>query len=77
MTIDRVDYQVQLIQFHNGKIKECVTPNEDGSYTIFIEADLCREEQQKVFLHAMRHILNGDFEKQCPAGMIEFYAHQI
>lgn len=70
-----VDYQVRLIQFHNGKIREMVVPNEDDSYTIFIESTLSREEQQKAFLHAMNHICNHDFEKKCSADLIEIRAH--
>lgn len=63
------------MNFHNGKIKEMVVPNEDGSYTIFIEATLSREEQQNSFLHAMEHIKGGDFEKRCSADLIEIRAH--
>lgn len=63
------------MEFHNGKIKEMVSPNEDGSYTIFIEASLSREEQQKAFLHAMMHISNKDFEKKGSANLIELIAH--
>ena len=74
MTKD-VDYQVQLTQFHNGKIKEIVVPNSDDSYTIFIESSLSREEQQKAFLHAMAHICNHDFEKKFSADFLEIRAH--
>lgn len=70
-----VDYQVRLMQFHNGKIKELVVPNPDDSYTIFIESTLSREEQQKAFLHAMAHICNHDFEKKAPADILEIRAH--
>lgn len=63
------------MEFHNGKIKEMVSPNEDGSYTIFIEASLSREEQQHAFLHAMRHICRRDFEKNCSVDIIEIMAH--
>ena len=33
-----------------------VVPNEDGSYTIFINAGLNRESQLKAYEHAMKHI---------------------
>ena len=70
-----VDYQVRLTQFHNGKIRELVVPNSDDSYTIFIEATLSREEQQKAFVHAMKHICSYDFEKKTSADLIEIIAH--
>lgn len=73
--IKNVDYQVRLMQFHNGKIKEMVVPNEDGSYTIFLESTLSREEQQREFLHAMMHICNKDFDKRGSADLIEIRAH--
>ena len=69
-----VDYQVILISFPDKKTKETVTENEDGSYTIFIEASLSREEQQEEFLHAMSHILGGDFSKD-NADFIERHTH--
>lgn len=73
--IKNVDYQVHLMEFHNGKIREMVVPNEDDSYTIFIEATLSKEEQQKAFLHAMQHICNNDFSRKCSANLIEIRAH--
>lgn len=41
-----------------------VIPNEDGSYTIFINARLNREQQIKSYYHAMKHITGEDFEKE-------------
>lgn len=70
-----VDYQVRLMQFHNGKTREMVVPNADDSYTIFIESTLSKEEQQQAFLHAMGHICNHDFEKQTPVDLLEIRAH--
>jgi len=58
-----IDYQVRLINFPPGKAKEAVTENEDGTYTIFIEAALSREKQKEKFFHAMKHILQSDFDK--------------
>ncbi len=69
-----IDYQVQFIQFPDTSTKETVVPNEDGSYTIFIEASLSHEAQQKAFKHAMKHILGDDFTRD-NADMIEFDAH--
>lgn len=69
-----IDYHVQFIQFPTNKVKESVVENEDGSYTIFIEASLSREMQQEAFEHAMIHILGDDFTKN-DADKIEFEAH--
>ena len=69
-----IDYQIQLIQFPNKKVREAVVANEDGSYTIFIDASLTREMQQESFEHAMKHILGDDFTKD-NGDKIEFDAH--
>lgn len=72
--IKNVDYQIQLIQFPNKKVRESVVKNSDDSYTIFIESSLSRNEQQESFKHAMRHILEDDFSKK-DVDNIECKAH--
>lgn len=57
------DYHVELIQFPSGNVKETVTLNEDGSYTIFIDASLDSFAQKKAFEHAVKHITGEDFNK--------------
>ena len=59
-----IDYFVELIKFPNHKVREAVTENEDGTYTIFIEETLSRSEQQDAFLHALKHITGDDFRKE-------------
>lgn len=76
MKINQIDYTVKLINFPNKKIKEAVTPNEDGSFTIFIESSLTKEQQQTAFLHALKHIMGDDFNKD-DVEKIEREAHQI
>ena len=58
-----IDYHVELIKFPSGKTHEAVTINEDGSATIFINKNDCREMQQKRFLHAVKHLTQDDFRK--------------
>lgn len=55
--------------------KECVTKNEDDSYTIFINPALCYEEQQKAYAHAMWHINHEDFDKE-DVQTVEQIAHE-
>lgn len=71
--IDRIDYQVHFIKLGNN-VKEAVTRNEDDSYTIFIDNRLCKEEQNNAFLHAIKHILQNDFDKT-DVNLIELEAH--
>lgn len=67
------DIQVRLMPFP-GTIKECVTHNPDGSFTIFINESLDQLSRMKAYHHAMRHIENNDFEK-FNADEIEYAAH--
>lgn len=69
-----IDYQVKLIQFPNNKVHESVIENEDGSYTIFIDASLSYEEQRNSFKHAIKHIYGCDFYK-INVDIIEHNAH--
>ena len=69
-----IDYQVQLMDFPSGSVKEAVTANEDGSFTIFIAESLSKEGRQKAFLHAMKHIMGDDFSKD-DINAIERMAH--
>ena len=57
-----INYQIQLIYLPCSTTKEPQNVREDDSYTIFIESSLSREEQRSAFSHAMKHILNCDFQ---------------
>lgn len=63
------------MDFPSKKGNEMVVPNEDGSYTILINAGLNYESQLKAYEHAMSHITNDDFSKD-NVQEIEYYAHQ-
>lgn len=59
-----VDYNVQLISFPTSKVHEAVTPNEDGSITIFLDKNMTFEAQKERFLHAMKHLRRNDFDRE-------------
>ena len=67
------DIIVKLIDFPTTA-KEAVTENEDGTYTVFINAKLTREKQLEAYMHALGHIMGNDFEKE-NADEIEFIVH--
>lgn len=56
-----IDYQVIFIDM---KTREAVVENDDGSYTIFINAQLNYEQQLNSYCHAMKHIVGEDFYKE-------------
>lgn len=69
-----IDYQIKLISFPTGKVREAVVSNEDGTFTIFIDESLSLEQRYKRFLHAYEHLTGNDFEK-CKADEIEHDTH--
>lgn len=52
-----------------------VVENEDGSYTILINAKLSHSGRIKAYKHAMNHINNNDFQKES-VQKIESHAHE-
>ena len=69
------DVNVSLLDFKERKGNEFVVPNPDGSYTIMINSRLSYSGQLKAYQHALRHIMNNDFEKN-NAQSIEYEAHK-
>ena len=69
------DVNVVLMDFP-VKGKEMVIPNEDGSYTILINAKLSHEMRIAAYDHAMKHIENDDFSK-ADIQQIEAEAHGL
>lgn len=55
------DYQVFFME--GMSVNEAVTENEDGSYTIFVNNDLCESKRMRAVEHALYHIENYDFGK--------------
>lgn len=56
---------IQVVDLHSTRVREVVTPNEDGSYTILINAWLDPIQQRLAFEHAMSHITGNHFEGAC------------
>ena len=69
------DVNVSLLDFKERKGNEFVVPNPDGSYTVIINSRLSYSGQLKAYQHALRHIMNNDFEKN-NAQSIEYEAHK-
>ena len=72
-----IDFNVVLIDLNSEKVREVVTVNDDGTYTIFIQNTLSFEQQQEECKHAIEHIYNDDFNRNISVDVIEIEAHQI
>lgn len=74
MTMEQ-DVNVVLMDFPVPG-NEMVVSNEDGSFTILINAKLSQDSQLKAYQHAINHICNNDFEKE-NVQKIEYQAHNL
>ena len=70
------DVNVVVIDSKTPKGREMVSINEDGNYTILINARLPYEGQVKAYEHAMKHINNNNFQEN-DVQKIEYAAHQL
>ena len=68
-----IDYQV--FELDGMKVNEAVTENEDGSFTIFVNPNLCESKRIKAIKHALDHIQADDFGKD-DVQEIEKEAHE-
>ena len=46
-------------------VSEQVVQNEDDSFSIFLNSRLSCERQMLAYQHALEHIMNDDFSKDC------------
>ncbi len=57
------DIIVKLVNFPTTKIRACITPNEDGTHTILVNAKLSTYQQAKAIRHELDHYYKDDFSK--------------
>ena len=69
-----IDVYTYLAHLPPG-INEFITECPDGGYTVYIEESLSKEEMERSYLHALKHIERYDFEKH-DVGTIEMSAHK-
>ena len=71
------DIFVEVIDFgKDTKAAEMVTKNDDGSYTVFLNARYSHDKQMEALEHGVRHVTNDDFSKT-DVQQIEADAHHI
>lgn len=51
------------------------TSPKDGFYTIYINSRYCREQNEISLNHELKHIKNGDYDKNTSVDLLEFYSH--
>lgn len=69
--IEGADYFVRLVPFPPGSIDGMVTPNDDGTYSIYIDSNVNTQRQKKALDHELNHIMMGHFSEDIPVDVIE------
>ncbi len=59
--IENVDYFVRLVDFPQG-VDGMVTPNDDGTYTIYISRSVDEQRQREALEHELNHIRMGHLD---------------
>lgn len=61
--MEKMSFDYQIYFLDGMKTNEVITENEDGSYTIFVNNNLCQSKRLSAISHALSHIRNCDFGK--------------
>lgn len=69
--VENQDYFVRVVPFPVNSVGGMVTPNPDGSFSIYINSNLSQERQKQALDHELDHIRNNDFHNGKPMGEIE------
>ena len=59
--IEGYDYYVYYVRFPNMKNQGAVVPNEDGTYTVYVNTLYPPEMWPGILDHELDHILDDDF----------------
>ena len=72
------DVFVHVVDFKTTAADEMVRENEDGTFTILLNARSAPNRQKKAYEHAMEHIRQGDLDqKELDVNQIEMIRHGI
>ncbi len=61
MPIEGSDYFIYLVDFPDCRAGGMVTPNDDGTFSVYLNARLSRGQQLTSAAHECRHIAHDDF----------------
>ena len=68
--IQGIDYFVYFQPMH-GSIGGYITPNPDGTFSIYLNERLNRERNMKTLAHEEQHIISEDFYNGLPLEIVE------
>ena len=71
MAIDGADFFVRLIDFRTCACGGMVIPNDDGTYSVYLNARTSHDQQRKSYNHEVNHIEHNDFYRAVPIEQME------
>lgn len=71
MLLENADYFVRLVPFPPGAIDGCVTPNDDGTFSVYLDSNVSHEQQLKALDHELNHIKLDHFYEEKPPEQME------
>ena len=69
--IEGADYYVRVVPFPISKVGGMVMPNDDGTYSVYLNARVDSIHQRRAGEHELDHIVNGDFYNNRPITEVE------
>lgn len=77
MLIENADYFVRFIPFPPGRITGAVVPNDDGTFSIYIDSNADDLHKRKALDHEIEHLKKDHFYCDKPIEVIEAEANDI
>lgn len=71
MLIENADYFIRLVPFPPGNIDGCTTPNDDGTFSVYLASNVSRDRQINALDHELNHIKLNHFYSEKPIDVIE------
>ena len=72
LPIENCDYFIRYMKLP-PKIWAFIMPNDDGTFSIYLDPRRSREQQIEDYLHELKHILDDDFYNGLPIYICEDY----
>ena len=71
MLIENFDYFGRYIPFPSYAADGAVLPNDDGTFSVYINSNLDDDRKRIALRHELEHIEKDHFESTCPIMQIE------
>lgn len=71
MLFEGIDYFVRLVPFPVSSVGGMVIPNDDNTYSVYINQNVSPARRKKALKHELEHIERNDFYNDLPIEEIE------